>query len=176
MPALGGRLVFTVGQILTSAQVQNLLMDQSIMYMATAAARTTAIPTPTAGMVTFRADGNAGAGVIEYYTGATWQAIPITAAAAWTTTPISANTTLVTRNQYMVTTSGGAITLTLPAAPTQGDEIRIFDVSGNAATNNITVSPNGLNFQGSVQNGVMATAFGSCTLIYTGTTYGWKQA
>jgi len=96
-------------------------------------------------------------------------------AAPWTSSAISANTTLVARTQYFVTTSS-AWTLTLPASPVQGDEIRIFDASGSAATNNITVSPNGLNFQGSVQNGVLATAYGSVTLIYTGSTYGWKAA
>jgi len=93
----------------------------------------------------------------------------------WTSSAIAANTTLVTRFQYFVTTSS-AWTLTLPAAPSQGDEIRIFDASGSAATNNITVSPNGLNFQGSVQNLVIAYAYASVTLIYTGTSYGWKVA
>lgn len=95
--------------------------------------------------------------------------------APWTSSAIAANTTLVTRTQYFVTTSS-AWTLTLPASPTQGDEIRIFDASGSAATNNITVGPNGLNLHGSVQNLVMNVAYGSATLIYTGSTYGWKVA
>lgn len=95
--------------------------------------------------------------------------------APWTSSAIAANTTLVTRTQYFVTTSS-AWTLTLPASPTQGDEIRIFDASGSAATNNITVGPNGLNLHGSVQNFVMNVAYGSATLVYTGSTYGWKVA
>ena len=95
--------------------------------------------------------------------------------APWTSSAISTNTTLVARTQYFVTTSS-AWTLTLPASPVQGDEIRIFDASGSAATNNITVAPNGLNFQGSVQNLVLAYAYVSVTLIYTGATYGWKVA
>lgn len=95
--------------------------------------------------------------------------------APWTSSAIAANTTLVTRTQYFVTTSS-AWTLTLPASPTQGDEIRIFDASGSAATNNITVGPNGLNLHGSVQNFVVNVAYGSATLIYTGSTYGWKVA
>lgn len=93
----------------------------------------------------------------------------------WTSSAISANTALVARTQYFVTTSS-PWTLTLPAAPTQGDEIRIDDASGSAATNNITVSPNGLNLHGSVQNFVINVAYGFATLIYTGSTYGWKVA
>lgn len=93
----------------------------------------------------------------------------------WTSSAIAASITLVARTQYFVTTSS-AWTLTLPATPTQGDEIRIFDASGSAATNNITVAPNGSNLQGSIQNLVLAYAFVSVTLIYTGATYGWKVA
>ena len=97
-----------------------------------------------------------------------------TSPTVWTSSAIAANTTLVARYQYFVTTSS-AWTLTLPASPTQGDEIRIFDVSGSAATNNITVSPNGSDkLHGSVQNLVMNVAYGAVTLVYTGSTYGWK--
>jgi len=106
-------------------------------------------------------------------TTATW-ATP--APAAWTSSAISGATNLVTRYQYFVTTSGGAITLTLPASPNQGDEIRIFDASGNAGTNNITVTPGSLKFQGSVQTLLINFNYASCTLVYTGSTYGWKVA
>jgi hypothetical protein len=96
--------------------------------------------------------------------------------APWTTSAIAANTTLVSRYQYFVTTSS-AWTLTLPASPTQGDEIRIFDASGSAATNNITVTPGATLFiHGSNQTFVMNVAYGSATLVYTGSTYGWKVA
>ena len=88
---------------------------------------------------------------------------------------IAASTALLDHYAYYVTTSS-PWTLTLPAAPIINDEIRIFDASGSAATNNITVSPNGLNLQGSVQNLVLAYAYVSVTLIYTGATYGWKVA
>ena len=103
-------------------------------------------------------------------TTAAWATI---STAPWTSSAIAANTTLVARYQYFVTTSS-AWTLTLPASPTQGDEIRIFDASGSAATNNITVGPNSLNLHGSVQNLVMNVAYGAVTLVYTGSTYGWK--
>jgi hypothetical protein len=109
-------------------------------------------------------------------TGVQWASIN---AAPWTSSAISTNTNLATRYQYFVTTSS-ALTLTLPSTPSQGDEIRIFDASGGAATNNITVAPagsTGYNYiHGSNQNFVMNVAYGSATLIYTGSTYGWKVA
>lgn len=66
-----GFTTFTDGQVLTAAQVNNYLMEQSIMVFATATARTTALPTPSEGMFTYRTDAN----VLEYYDGAAWQPI-----------------------------------------------------------------------------------------------------
>ena len=93
----------------------------------------------------------------------------------WTTYPIAVNSAIVNRGQYMVTTSSPWI-LTTPLVPNQGDEIRIFDVSGQAATNNITINTNGAPFQGTVQNLVLAYNYVSVTLVYTGASYGWKVA
>lgn len=66
-----GYMTFADGQVLTAAQVNTYLMQQSVMVFATAAARTTALPSPSEGMVTYRSDNN----VIEYYDGAAWQPI-----------------------------------------------------------------------------------------------------
>lgn len=66
-----GYRTFTDGQVLTAAQVNTYLMEQSIMVFATAAARTTALPSPSEGMFTYRTDAN----VLEYYDGAAWQPI-----------------------------------------------------------------------------------------------------
>ena len=115
-----------------------------------------------------------GSTVILFKTAAnTWSVDGDYAISPWFNSAIAANTNLLPRTQYFVTTSS-AWTLTLPAAPVQGDEIRIFDSSGSAGTNNVTINPNGLNFQGSVQNLIMAYPNFSITLIYLGATYGWK--
>jgi len=53
---MAGRKVFATNEILTAADVNDFLMDQSVMVFANQAARTTAIPTPTAGMLTFLVD------------------------------------------------------------------------------------------------------------------------
>jgi len=50
------RKVFTAGEVLAAADVNEFLMDQAVMTFAGTAARGSAIPTPTEGMVTFLAD------------------------------------------------------------------------------------------------------------------------
>jgi len=45
-----GRKTFTAGEVLTAANVQGYLMDQTVMVFADASARDTAIPSPSAGM------------------------------------------------------------------------------------------------------------------------------
>ena len=129
-------------------------------------------PTITGTLTANSSTGTSGQVLQSTGTGVQWATI---SSAPWTSSAISTNTSLVSRYQYFCTTSS-ALTLTLSATPTQGDEIRIFDASGSAATNNITVNPNGLNLQGSVQNLLINVNYGSCTLIYTGSTYGWKVA
>jgi hypothetical protein len=56
------------GDILTAGDVNTYLMDQAVMVFADAAARTTALPTPSEGMVSYLVDTNA----IQYYDGSAW--------------------------------------------------------------------------------------------------------
>lgn len=63
-----GRKVFVAGDILTAAQVQGYLQDQSIMSFATTGARGSAIPSPTEGMFSYLQDTNQ----ISYYDGSEW--------------------------------------------------------------------------------------------------------
>jgi len=86
---------------------------------------------------------------------------------------ISANTTLVAKKRYFVT-SASALTLTLPASPALNDEIQILDASGNASTYNITVARNGNKINGGTGNLIIDNNGGWYTLLYTGSTYGWK--
>jgi hypothetical protein len=60
------RKVFTAGEVLTAADTNTFLADQVVMTFAGTAARGSAIPTPTEGMVTYLADTNA----YEFYDGA----------------------------------------------------------------------------------------------------------
>jgi hypothetical protein len=70
MPGLG-RKVFTAGEVLTAANTNGYLMDQAVMVFAGTAARSSAIGTPSAGMLSYRTDGT----VYEYYNGSVWSAL-----------------------------------------------------------------------------------------------------
>ena len=88
---------------------------------------------------------------------------------------ISSNgTTMATQNAYFVTTSAGAITLTLPSSPAVGAEIHVFDSTGSAATNNITVANNSSNINGQNTTLLIDKAYAGVTLIYVGSAYGWR--
>lgn len=91
---------------------------------------------------------------------------------SWTNSSISSNITLAKNNRYFVDTSA-ARTLTLPASPSVGDEIQIFDASGTANTYNITVSRNSLKINGTNDDLLIDVNGAAATLIYTGSTYGW---
>lgn len=67
-----GRKVFANGNTLSASDVQNYLQDQSVMYFANTAARTSAIASPTTGMVSYVGDTPP---QIESYTGASWQSL-----------------------------------------------------------------------------------------------------
>jgi len=86
---------------------------------------------------------------------------------------ISANTTLVAGRRYFVDTTA-ARTLTLPASPAVGNEIQIFDATGTAGTNNITVNSNSGKINGAVQDLILDANGAVAILTYTGSTYGWR--
>jgi hypothetical protein len=64
------RKVFTAGEILTAADVNTNLMDQAVMVFDSSAARGSAIPSPSEGMVTYLKDTNK----FEFYDGAAFGA------------------------------------------------------------------------------------------------------
>ncbi len=86
---------------------------------------------------------------------------------------ISANTTLVAGRRYFVDTAA-ARTLTLPASPTLGQEIVIFDATGSAGTNNITVARNGNKINGLTEDAIIDVDKAGAVLIYTGSSLGWR--
>lgn len=91
---------------------------------------------------------------------------------AMPSTTLNTNTTLSSNYRYFVNTSA-ARTLTLPASPLTADEIQVFDSSGTAATNNITINSNSGKINGTVQDLVIDVNGAAFSLVYTGSTYGW---
>lgn len=86
---------------------------------------------------------------------------------------VSSNITMVANYNYFVDTTV-ARTLTLPASPALGDTIAIYDASGTAATNNITIDRNGNKINGQTENAIIDVDQAIASFIYTGTTLGWR--
>jgi len=82
--------------------------------------------------------------------------------------------TAVAGEGYFVNTTGGAITVTLPASPAIGDTIMIVDYATKFATNNVTVDPGSNKIENSTNDAVLSTNDQTHTLVFTDSTQGWK--
>lgn len=130
---------------------------------------------PTAGDVWFNSNN---ARTYVYYDGTWVESNPSLAGAdgesgVLTAVAVSSNITLAAKNRYFVDTSA-ARTLTLPASPVAGDEIQIFDATGTAGTNNITVLNNSLKINGVTDSALLDVNGVAAVFVYTGSTYGWR--
>jgi hypothetical protein len=87
---------------------------------------------------------------------------------------ISANTTGAAGYGYIIDTTSGVVTLTLPASPAAGDYIGVIDALGTFATNNLTVARNGNLIQGAAANLTCDINGQTFALVYQGATGGWR--
>jgi hypothetical protein len=99
-----------------------------------------------------------------------------TGSASWTTT-VKTNSdsgfTAVAGEGYFVDTTGGAVTVNLPAG-TAGAVVAIKDYAGTFATNNCTIDANGSDKIGGYTNdSILATDGIAVTLIFIDSTQGW---
>jgi hypothetical protein len=99
------RKTFTAGEVLAAADVNEYLMDQSVMTFADSAARGSAIGTATEGMLTYLADTNA----YEYWNGTAYESIGV---------PSPTNTTVTTAYTAVVGNAGGFLLSTSSSAVT----------------------------------------------------------
>lgn len=81
--------------------------------------------------------------------------------------------TIANKDRLLVIPSAGQ-TLTLPITPAVGSFVEIVDVAGTSATTNFTVLRNGSLINGTTENLVFNVNGGNATLVYSGSTYGWK--
>jgi hypothetical protein len=70
-------------------------------------------------------------------------------------------------SEYIRVNTAGAVTVYMPTSPQLGDKHMIKDVTGNAATNNITINGNGNNIDGAATQ-VIALNYGSFTIVWGG--------
>ena len=85
----------------------------------------------------------------------------------------NSNFTAVAGNGYFVSTSGGAVTATLPASPSAGDEVRFIDLSATFDSNNLTVGRNSEKIMGDAADLTVATERAGFGLVYSDSTNGW---
>jgi hypothetical protein len=150
-----GRKVWTAGEVLSAADVNGYLMDQSIMLFANASARTTEIPSPTEGMVTYLADTDN----LQVY-GTAWRDLVTSLNASQIVNTLTASTatayTFVSSDQSKVIqfTNAGTATATVDtsAALTAGQRIDV--VADGAGL--ILAAGSGVSFAGA---GTAGTAY-----------------
>lgn len=119
----------------------------------------TTISTPSSGQV-LKYNGSAWINDTDSSGGATWESK-------------SADFTASASKSYFVNTSSGAVTATLPASPSQGDEVRFLDVKGTFDTNNLTVARNGNPIQGDASDMTVSTERAGFSLVFFDATEGW---
>lgn len=81
--------------------------------------------------------------------------------------------TAVAGNAYPVNTTSGAVTVTLPASPSAGQQIIITDYAGTFATNNCTLNSNGNKINAATGNVLLNFSSESIALVYIDSTRGW---
>ena len=86
----------------------------------------------------------------------------------FTTNVITSNTTATKDNHYYL--NAASITLTLPASPSVGDEVRFSEVAGNT---NCIIGRNGSNIMGDASDLTVDTAYLVLYLRYVDATIGW---
>jgi hypothetical protein len=99
-----------------------------------------------------------------------WNTISVTP--QWTTK--SANYTAVAGDNLFCNTSSGIFTITLPATPAVNSSVRIVDLAGTFNSRPLNVARNGELLMGLTQDMSLNVVNASITLVYSGSTYGWR--
>ena len=108
MPGLG-RKVFTAGEVLTAANVQNYLQDQVVQVYAGTAARASVVGTAASeGMIAYLSDFN----TLDFFDGTSWNGINYRTV---TTATATANTAVIAwAGELIVANNAAAMTVTVP--------------------------------------------------------------
>ena len=112
---------------------------------------------------------NTDLGALEYYDGTQWIQPGVTSYST-----VSSNFSPNAGEHYFVNTGGGQVTATLPASPNTGATITFYDVAKTFDSNALVVSRNGRPIQGDTANLTVNTEGAAFSLVYSGSTYGWR--
>jgi hypothetical protein len=107
--------------------------------------------------------------------GTTWASTAPAAGGITYTTTKTANYTAVKNDGVLTNTTAGAFTVTLPASPSNGDQVIIADAAGTWGTNNLTVGRNGNNISDLAENLVCDINGASVQFVYNSSgTASWE--
>lgn len=110
--------VFQNGFPLNASELNNYLMNQSVMVFASATARDTDLTAPLEGMIVWLQDSNK----FVYYTGSVWA--DVVQSPAQTISDKSANYSILAGDAYkLIRSTGSAITITIDNVLTAGQRI-----------------------------------------------------
>ena len=114
-------------------------------------------------------------GTVNLTCGASQTGFGRTGTVDWDTSIHTGTVTAATGKGYFVNTTSGGITVNLPAAAV-GSIVAVSDYASTAASNNITIAPNGSEkINGINDNYYISTAGLAVTLVYADATRGWKS-
>ena len=77
-------------------------------------------------------------------------------------------------DNIFVDCSSDVVTITLPASPTIGMQVKVIDGTGSAGTNNITIDGGAEKVQGDAADMIISTNSAGVSLVYYDSTNGWR--
>ena len=160
--------VGTAGQVLTSTGT-GIYWATASASGATAAVSDTAPGSPTNGTMWY--DSSDGSLNVYYADGTSSQWVNVVNNQ---NDPVfrvkTSNYTASNRDQIIADTSGGSFTITLPASPTAGTSVTIYD-NASWGTNNLTIARNGSTIEGVADDFVLDVSSIKVEFIYNGSTW-----
>jgi hypothetical protein len=112
-------------------------------------------------------------GTVALASGASQTGFGRTGTVDWITTPKTATFSAVSGEGYFCNTSGGAFTVNLPAG-SAGAIVSLADYAATWQTSNVTVTPNGTDKIGSLnENATLSVQGQSVTFVFVDSTQGW---
>jgi hypothetical protein len=153
--------VFTNGSVLQASELNEFLMNQSVIAFSNSTTRGSAIPTPVEGMLTYLEDSN----TFQFYNGTSWQDL-LDGATGWR--DVSTSQAIVAGDRgSTIRSTGSAITITIDnVLSQQGDRIDFIQAGAGqitfAAGSGVTLSS---------ANGLLKTSrqFAAASVVFAGT-------